>query len=431
MRKRRPEWGSVGIAAMAKNKPPRDDLIDWFTVTYRSIYIAIGVVAAIGAAAGYYYWNKNRPPVTATPEPPSAANSAHFTSIEGSVKVKAVGTFEWVTADSSVLLKKSDLVRTGAGASAEITFFDGTVVHVRPDSLITIEETSEDPSTKRRKVAWHISSGEVNFQTVRRNVEGSSTEVSTPTVKATAGELAQGGIKVAEGGDTDMKLYRGTAVAETRAGQRVDISANEGVTVDAAGKAGPKVSLPVVPTLLAPPHQAEISYPDLARATTLLAWKPVAGAAAYHVMVDYSPYFNRPLVDRTAWRESSMELRGLDVGKYYWRVAAVDKDSVEGNFSDFARFTVGRPTGAGRGEGPPPALLIEPLDIRMNIVQVKGRTEPGATVTVNGQRVDVASDGAFNEFISLEKVGRQTVVIRATGINGGVREERRPVVVAF
>jgi hypothetical protein len=416
---------------MAKNKPPRDDLIDWFTITYRSIYIVVGVVAAITGGVGYYYWTKNAPPKVTSPEPVASATTAHFTSIEGNVKVKPVGTFEWVSADSSTLLKKSDLVRTGVGASAEITFFDGTVVHVRPDSLITIEETSEDPSTKRRKVAWHISSGEVNFQTVRRNVEGSSTEVSTPTVKATAGELAAGGIKVAEAGDTDMKLYRGTAVAETRAGQHVDIAANEGVRVDAAGKAGPKVALPIVPTLLAPPHQAEISYPDLARATTLLAWKPVAGAASYHVMVDYSPYFNRPLVDRTGWRESSMELRGLDVGKYYWRVASLDKDNVEGNFSDFARFTVGRPTGAGKGEGPPPALLVEPLDIRMNIVQVKGRTEPGATVTVNGQRVDVASDGAFNEFISLEKVGRQTVVIRATGINGGVREERRPVVVAF
>lgn len=416
---------------MAKSKPPRDDLIDWFTITYKSIYIVVGAVAAVAAGFGYYYWQKNAPPRPPVTEAEPAANTAHFTSIEGSVKVKGVGKFEWVSADATTLLKKSDLVRTAAGASAEITFFDGTVVHVRPDSLITIEETSEDPSTKRRKVAWHISSGEVNFQTVRRNVEGSSTEVSTPTITAQAGELAAGGIKVAEAGDTQVKLYRGTAKAETRAGQQVDIGANEGVNVDAAGKAGPKVALPVVPTLLAPPHQAEISYPDLARATTLLAWKPVPGAAAYHVMVDYSPYFNRPLVDRTGWRESSMELRGLDVGTYYWQVSALDKDNVEGNFSEFARFTVGRPSGAGKGEGPPPALMVEPLDVRQNIVQVKGRTEPGATVTVNGQRVDVASDGVFNEFISLEKVGRQTVVIRATGINGGVREERRPVVVAF
>ena len=124
-----------------------------------------------------------------------------------------------------------------------------------------------------------------------------------------------------------------------------------------------------------------------------------------------------------------MELRGLDVGKYYWRVSALDKDNVEGNFSDFARFTVGRPTGAGKGEGPPPALVVEPLDIRMNIVQVKGRTEPGATVTINGQRIDVQADGSFNEFIQMAKAGRQDVVIKAVGINGGANTPRRPVVV--
>src|SRR6185369_14055388 len=158
------------------------------------------VVAILGAVV-YYYYLQNAPPKAAVTEPAPAATTAHFTSIEGNVKVKAVGTFEWVTADSSVLLKKSDLVRTGAGASAEITFFDGTVVHVRPDSLITIEDTSEDFATKKRRVAWHISSGEVNFQTGRKNVPGSATEISTPTLRTTAGELTDGGIKVDQSGD--------------------------------------------------------------------------------------------------------------------------------------------------------------------------------------------------------------------------------------
>ena len=148
-------------------------------------------------------------------------------------------------------------------------------------------------------------------------------------------------------------------------------------------------------------------------------------------MLDESQYFNSALADRPGLTDTSVELRGLDVGKYYWRVAAVDKDNVEGSFSDFARFTVSRPQGGARGTGDPPPIIIESIEVRQNILQVRGRTEPGATLTVNGQRVDVASDGVFNEFISLEKAGRQTVVIRATGINGGVREERRPVVVAF
>lgn len=423
---------------MGSDKKParsRDELVDWFTVSYKSIYTVAGTVVVVLALAGgiYYYRYAVRsvaaPP--ATEAPPPTVTTARFRSIEGNVKVKTVGTFEWVAADTQMVLRKSDLVRTGPGAAAEIAFFDGTVVHVRPDSLITIEETSEDPSTKRRRVAWHISSGEVNFQTQRRNVADSATEISTPTIRTTAGEMTDGGIRVAQSGDSDVRVYRGTSQVETKAGDKIALGASEGLKVDASGKAGPKQNLPGVPALLAPPHQAEITYVDPTRATTLLAWKAVPGALGYHVMLDYSAYFNRPIVDRTGIKDASVELIGLDTGKYYWRVAAADKDGVEGAFSDFARFTVTRKGVGAAGSGPPPPLVIESFDVRTNILQVKGRTEPGATVTVNGQPVDVQGDGSFNEFITLDKPGRQTVLVRSTGLGGGVAEQRRPVVVGY
>ena len=270
----------------------------------------------------------------------------------------------------------------------------------------------------------------MNFQTGRRNVPGSATEISTPTLRTTAGELTDGGIKVDQSGDSDVKVYRGSTQVETKTGEKLTLGASEALKVDAAGKAGPKQVLLEAPVLQAPPHQTEISYPDPLRATTLLAWKPVVGSTSYHVMVDYSPYFNRPLVDQVR-KESSVELRGLDTGKFYWRVAALDKDGVEGAFSAFARFTVVRKEGTGGAGGIPPPLVIEALDVRANILQIKGRTEPGATVTVNDQRVDVQGDGSFNEFIQLDKGGRQLVVIRSTGINGGVNEQKRPIVVTF
>jgi hypothetical protein len=414
-----------------RQRPPEEDLLDWFTITYRSIYVAVGLLLAI-AAAGLYFYYQRPPSAAATPEPPPAAvTTARFTSIEGTVKVKTVGTFEWVTADKTTVLRKSDLVRTGAGAAAEITFFDGTVVHVRPDALITIEETSENPSTKARKVAWHVSSGDVYFQTVRKNVPESATEVSTPTLTGQVEEMSQGAAHVAETGDSDIRLFQGAVKAVTKSGETVELKESEAFKVDAAGRAGAKVALPGVPTLYAPPHQAEITYLDPSRATTLLAWKPVLGAVSYHLMLDYSAYFNRPLVDRKGIKDSQQELRGLDVGKYYWRVSAVDKDGDEGNFSEFARFTVSRPSGGKGGDGPPPPLVIESLETRQNILQIKGKTEPGATITVNGQRVDVDSEGTFNDFINLEKPGRQVVVIRATGLNGGVNERRSAVTVGY
>ena len=417
------------MASQRKPRRPDDDLVDWFTISYKSIYIVVLLVLAVGGAAYYHYFGKPINPKPAIDVPSPTVTNARFTTIEGNVKVRPVGVFDWYSADPSMVLRKSDLVRTGPGATAEITFFDGTVVHVRPDSLITIEDTSEDFATKRRRVAWHISSGEVNFQTGRHNVPGSATEISTPTLRTTAGELTDGGIKVEQSGDSDVKVYRGSTQVETKTGEKLTLGPSEALKVDAAGKAGPKQVLLDAPMLQAPMHQTEIMYPDPSRATTLLLWKPVIGSVSYHVMVDYSPYFNRPLVDQVR-KESSVELRGLE-GKFYWRVAALDKDGVEGAFSAFARFTVVRKEGAGGGGGNPPPLVIESLDVRANILQIKGRTEPGATLTVNDQRVDVQGDGSFNEFIQLDKGGRQIVVIRSTSINGGVNEQKRPIVVNF
>src|SRR4030081_2851740 len=115
----------------------QDDMVDWVTVSYRSTFLAILLVRLVGGGVGYYFWTRNAR--AATPEdatPPATITTARFTTLEGNVKVKTVGTFEWVNADRAMALRKSDLVRTGPGSAAEITFFDGTMLHVRPDSLI-------------------------------------------------------------------------------------------------------------------------------------------------------------------------------------------------------------------------------------------------------------------------------------------------------
>jgi hypothetical protein len=60
-------------------------------------------------------------------------------------------------------------------------------------------------------------------------------------------------------------------------------------------------------------------------------------------------------------------------------------------------------------------------------VQVKGRTEAGASLTINDQAIAVRPDGSFNEILTLNP-GRQDIVVRAVGAGGGVAEQRRPVV---
>jgi hypothetical protein len=417
--------------AQDKDKPKRssDDLIDWFTVSYRSIYITVAVVLVVAGSVGYWYYKKYQPPPPPASDtvPVQTVPTASFFALEGSVQVKKAGRLEWIPANKDQQLNQGDLVRTGSGAGAEIRFSNGITFHMRADSLITIEEATADASGKRQRVTANLQSGVVNFQT-----GGASTTIQTPVSRTTTGSNAEGDVTVSpQTGETITKVFRGEATTETAGGQRIDLTANESVTVDAAGKSEGKIVLPGVPTLLAPPHQAEIAYVNPAVSTTLLAWKGVGNATTYHVLVDYSTSFTRPLVDQKGWKLSSMELRGLEVGKYFWKVAAVDANGMEGSFSEFSRFSVTRPGPGAAADAPPPSLNLESLEPSSNILHVKGRTEPGASLTVNGQRVDVQTDGTFNEFITLDKMGQQVVVIRATSIAGGVNEQKRPVVVTY
>ncbi len=396
-----------------------DDRLEWFTVRYRSLAIAAFVVLLVAFA--WLLLGRRPPP---PPPPPSLVETgARFVSLDGSVEVKRASTLEWLPAARAMVLRQNDLVRTRSGGTAEIRFADGTVFNVRPDSLITIEESSQNPVSLQKRVALTIQSGEANFTTGRG--AGNSTTISTPTVRTTVQRETAGNMQVAESGETGLRIFRGVGEAETKRGQRIALGTNEGLRIDAAGAAGPKTALPVVPQLTAPPNQAETTFPDLARGVTLLLWNTVPGANSYRVMVDYSASFARPLYDRQGQHGTQMELRGLDAGSYYWKVAAVDAKGVEGGFSDVWRFTLSK---APPGTAPPP-LSLDALELKGNVLHVRGRTEPGASLVLNGEPLEVQPDGSFNEFLTFDISSGSNALLRSTGPQGGVAELRRRVTV--
>jgi len=143
------------------------------------------------------------------------------------------------------------------------------------------------------------------------------------------------------------------------------------------------------------------------------------------VVVDYSPSFARPLYDRRGQRPTQMELRSLEAGEYFWRVAAQDSAGTEGGFSDVWRFTIGKTAAAA---ATPPPLSVEVLELKANVLHVSGRTEPGVQLTVNGERLDVQADGSFDEFLTFEG-GATAILVRATSARGGIAELRRRAVV--
>jgi hypothetical protein len=386
----------------------------------------LGAIAVLVAALvlGYTLLQEKPPaPSTAAETPKDIA--ASFESIQGNVKTRGVGGLDWRTAEIRVPLRKSDLVRTYPSSAAEIKFFDDTRVTVRPDSLITIEETSKDPNSTSSKVAWKVSSGEINYETTQKN--GGSTEAVTPTFRLALEGNSAGTMRVGEGGLTAVAQLAGAANIETKTGQKIRLGANEGLKVDATGKAGAKQILPDPPTAVPPGGASGVL--SLAEGAPLpLSWSASAGASSYRIQIELKNGTGREVVfDRNGMKGTTASVPGLSAGEFTLRVAGLTDDGVQGKFSALVAFKIER-TAAPRPvtTAPAPVLVIEAFEARNNVLRLVGKTEPGAKLTVNGDPVTVQPDGSFREFVTLaRKQGEQRVVIRSTSSSGGVAEETR------
>ena len=344
--------------------------------------------------------------------------TAEFEQIQGNVKTRAVGGLDWKTAVNTVPLRRSDLVRTYPASSAEIKFFDETRVSVRPDSLITIEETTQPSGNAKGRVSWRVSSGEINYET--KDNRGGLAEAVTPTFRLALEGNSAGTMRVSESGLTSVAQLAGVANIETKTGQKIRLAANEGLRVDATGKAGPKQVLPDAPILNGPTN-GTVSLPE--GAPFSLSWSAATGAYAYRVVAELA---GAVVFDRDSVRGTAVQIPAVTRGDFTFRVAGLTEDGVSGRFSKSMKVTVTRTAAPVVRAAPAPVLVIEAFEARSNVLRIAGKTDPGARLTVNGDPVAVRPDGSFREFVTLARRDTgQRVVIRATSPAGGVTEEAR------
>jgi hypothetical protein len=386
---------------------------------YKDPLSIIGWGIALASIVAYWYFFVRKP----VPKP--GQQIARLTAVEGKVKVKPNEEEAWGDARLADQLHVGDVVQTETRAGAQISFNSGSVVSVRPDSVVYIGGSAEASTA-----AWRVQSGRVNFST-----GDEATEIVTPTLKTTALQNATGNIDVGEAGDTGVKIFRGQAEVETTQGQKITLNENQAVQVDSAGKAGAMLELPPPPTLVAPAPKAKLPLVAPPEASAKLAWNAVKNGTTYRVAMDYNVTQANLLLsaalDEPGITSTSHELKGLNVGRYFWRVSAVNKDGLEGAPSRVSFFAVVVPEVPQPAPTPTPGvelptLVVQALDeVAPGVVHVGGRTAAGATVTVDGTAVKVLPDGSFSEYV--RHGGKGEVVVRATFPDGQFTEQSRAV----
>src|SRR5450432_3911364 len=105
-----------------------------------------------------------------------SSQQAHFTALDGTVRIKKGSSNSWSNADYNLPLEKGDVVKTGSEGMAKIVFNDGTNYTVKQDSLIVIEENSTNEQ-QQTNVAIAVSTGTVDLTTAMYN-QGSKSLVT-------------------------------------------------------------------------------------------------------------------------------------------------------------------------------------------------------------------------------------------------------------
>ncbi|MEW6368875.1 MAG: FecR domain-containing protein [Acidobacteriota bacterium] len=416
-------------ATKRPSQHPRYDL-DWWVISLdnlkRGVVALVLLVVGFTIYFGIRYYLDYREQVARAAAAAGVGSSeepekgGYFLEIEGDVKVKKKGAFEWVKAEKKQNLNAGDMIKTGASSSAHILLFDGTEYTIKSESLTMIQSSAEDPQSKVRNTNIRISSGAIDMTTAKKNRPDSKTELSSPTATTRLGEMTVAGVTFnPESEETSIQVYRGSG--EVRSGSNsTRLDGQEAVSVSKGQEIGPKVRLLPPPDLIEPANLKQFAFPDPSKETIYVAWRQVQGARNFHLLLAATPLFSNPLVDyRLGLKETAGRVQGLVEGTYFWKVAALDQDARLGEYSPTRRFRI---LAANRRlksfDVTPPVLKVEEPRMSGNIALVRGQTEPGVLLTVNGEQVDVDNSGAFFHPVIITKAGKNDLVFVAQDASG-------------
>jgi len=415
------------------DNPVKKRLRDWdyyATVRYRTVALLVFLVLAIGITTLVIL----QPPwlvrawarLTGGSDETSSTQAmaqARFINLDGNVKVKRRDSAQWEEADLRTPLEAGDSVQTGPNGSARITFVDGTTYVVKPDTLITIE-TNAAFANRSTRVAVQVSSGAVDLSTGSWEVASSTSEVRFENAVASMRQNTRAAVRQ----DPDANVHEIT-VSEGGANVRRD---QESIEIGPYERASfrrdqslqtEKVLAP--PQLVRPRNLEPIISSDPKKEIVRFEWEPVPRARTYHLRVSTSPLFANPVIDRRV-SATNYNARGFDPGDYYWTVRALDEKNNESAEGEPNRFVL----------SPQPAaeqlmLNIESVVLHGRVIEVRGRTEPGATVTINAEPVaSVKPDGTFTHFTKpLPAPGVHSITVVAQNRRGDVVTRSQRVIV--
>ena len=405
----------------------------WHTVRYRTIVLFAVVIAAIVLAGMSLVFPRlsntllhrisdslaQRDNAVAA----ITARQARFVNLDGKVQVKKFNSVQWMNADYQVTLDKGDLIQTDSEGVARIAFADGTTYTVKGDTLVTVEENNVSSANQPTQVGVHITSGQVDLATGAWEVPGSKAEVSFENAVASLRANSRAAVS-SDPATKQQEITVDAGSAEvSRGNEHLDIAQWERVSFPTGGQMT-KSQVLAPPDLIEPLNLQPIIVADPKHDPVHFSWKQVATAKTYDFQASTTAMFTHIVKDKKT-ADTSADITGLDPGEYFWRVRAIDDKNNVSDASDPYKFTL-----VAQGKEQEMLLEVDDTELQGSVVEVIGRTEPGAALIINGEEVaDIRPDGQFRYFTPPMSRGSHEIVITGQNRRGGTAIKRVEVVI--
>ena len=346
---------------------------------------------------------------------------ASFIFVEGEVSLQGAGRSTFEAARQRQSLFDGDFIKTGRTGSAEIMFADGTLYTLRPGSLFEVRRpTSSEQAGSQVKMI----SGAINVYTA-----ASTSTISTDAATAAVGRESRVAVDVEKGARTEITTFRGQTTVSTGGetvvlGERERVSARVG-----SGAISAKITVPETPSPLFP---SDNRLYDLKTGDQIdLRWSSAPTAVRYRLQISRSRLFvpDATEVDLDNRTETSALVKVSREGSYFWRVAAITTEGIPSDWSAVRRFKMlTEPPRVGRNAAPPSLTVSAPQQMG-SLFLIFGKTDPGASVTVNGELADVHSDGSFKKTVTIDRDGYAMLIVKAVDASGNEAVKRLRVFV--
>lgn len=350
------------------------------------------------------------------------AASVRFDELHGEILVKKQGSSDFERATKNLSLGIGDLVRTTNNSSCRFVHKNGIKTTLGRNGQLKFQEDVELSSSSGVPIAIFLEKGLLQVETQDRGPK-EQINVLTPNGKVRVYKSTAALIDFdTTNNEVILKVRYGRV--DARSGNRTQVVSNqEGLTFTDDGNPEDPQSLIGAPRLLQPIRGKKFTPNQNGFALVTIRWEAANGASDYHLEVATDPLMINIIEEKRNYAGVRADFQNLRPGQYYWRVTAGDAQGTKGLPTEVYDFVVNE-TGAIQakvGKGKAPKLEVTPPLLQGFYAIIKGKTDRGATVKINGELALVDKEsGSFNHVLKLLGYGDHVINIVAESSSGTI-----------